>query len=72
MNQSPIVLDLDDDDSDRFLSYIQDSDKISKTSIISAKNAQDIEIQNAIYTDDVVSINIIGKYICILHSNIDI
>jgi len=33
--------------------------------------AQHIEIRKSIYTDDVVSINIVGKYICILHINTD-
>lgn len=73
MNQNPIVLYVDADDKDSFLNYTQDSNKISKNiSHFGEEYAQDIEIQKSIYTDDVVSINIVGKYICILHTNTDI
>ncbi|MGQ7856719.1 hypothetical protein ACUN24_20975 [Pedobacter sp. WC2501] len=70
MNQDPIVLYIDADNNYSFLSYTQDPDKISKNiNHFGEEYAQDIEIRKSIYTDDVVSINIVGKYICILHTN---
>jgi len=73
MDQNPIVLYVDADDRDSFLSYTQDANKISKNiNHFGEEYAQDIEIQKSTYTDDVVSINIVGKYIYILHTNTEI
>jgi len=70
MKQDPIVLYIDADNNHSFLSYTQDPDKISKNiKHFGEEYAQDIEIRKSIYTNDVVSINIVGKYICILHTN---
>jgi len=70
MNQNPIVLYVDADNNDSFLNYTQDPEKISKNiNHFGEEYAQDIEIRKNIYADDVVSINIVGKYICILHTN---
>ncbi|NII83097.1 hypothetical protein [Pedobacter sp. SG908] len=70
MNQNPIVLYIDANNNDSFLSYTQNPDKISRNiNHFGEEYAQDIEIRKSIYTDDVVSINIVGKYICILHTN---
>lgn len=72
MKQNPIVLYIDANKNDSFLSYTQDPDKIAKNiNHFGEEYAQDIEIRKSIYTDDVVSINIVGKYICILHTNTD-
>ena len=70
MTHNPIVLYVDADNNDSFLNYTQDPEKISKNiNHFGEEYAQDIEIRKSIYTDDVVSINIVGKYICILHIN---
>jgi len=70
MKQDPIVLYIDTNNNDSFLSYTQDPDKISKNiNHFGAEYAQAIEMRKSVYTDDVVSINIVGKYICILHTN---
>ena len=70
MNQDPIVLYIDAENNHNFLNYTQDPEKISRNiNHFGAEYAQDIEIRKSIYTDDVVSINIVGKYICILHTN---
>ncbi|MGN8056114.1 hypothetical protein ACTJKN_07570 [Pedobacter sp. 22163] len=72
MSHNPIILYVDTNDRDNFLNYTQDARKISKNiNHFCEKYAQDIEIQKSVYTDDVVNINIIGKYICILHKNTD-
>lgn len=73
MKQNPIVLYIDANKNDSFLNYTQDPDKIARNiNHFGAEYAQNIEIRKSIYTDDVVSINIVGKYICILHTNTDI
>ena len=70
MNQNPIVLYIDAENNHNILSYTQDPDKISKNiNHFGAEYAQAIEMRKSVYTDDVVSINIVGKYICILHTN---
>lgn len=70
MNQNPIVLYIDAENNHNFLSYTQDPEKISRNiNHFGEEYARDIEIRKSIYTDDVVSINIVGKYICILHTN---
>ncbi|SFA41432.1 hypothetical protein SAMN04488511_102320 [Pedobacter suwonensis] len=70
MNQDPIVLYIDANNNHRFLSYTQDPDKICKNiKHFGAEYVHDIGIRKSIYTDDLVSINIVGKYICILHTN---
>ena len=72
MKQQPIVLYVDTDDRENFLSYTQDPKKISKNiNHFGEEYTQNIEIRKSIYSDDVVSINIVGKYICILHTNTD-
>lgn len=72
MNQDPIVLYIDANNNDNFLNYTQDPDKISRNiNHFGEEYAHDIEIRKSIYSDDVVSINIVGKYICILHTNTD-
>jgi len=72
MTHNPIVLYVDADNNDSFLNYTQDPEKISKNiNHFGEEYAQDIEIRKSIYSDDVVSINIVGKYICILHTNTD-
>ncbi|MDQ0966788.1 hypothetical protein QFZ20_002191 [Flavobacterium sp. W4I14] len=72
MKQQPIVLYVDTDDRESFLSYTQDPKKISKNiNHFGEEYTQDIEIRKSIYSDDVVSINMVGKYICILHTNTD-
>ncbi|MBB6240107.1 hypothetical protein HDC90_004771 [Pedobacter sp. AK013] len=72
MSQDTIVLYIDTGNNHSFLSYTQDPDKISKNiDHFGEEYAQDIAIKKSIYTDDVVSINIVGKYICILHTNTD-
>ncbi|MBO9674223.1 MAG: hypothetical protein J7577_12305 [Sphingobacteriaceae bacterium] len=72
MNQNPIVLYIDADNNHSFLSYTQNPGKISKNiKHFGEEYAQDIEIRKSVYTEDVVSINIVGKYICILHTNTD-
>jgi len=73
MNQNPIVLYIDGDNNHNFLNYTQDPEKISKNiHHFGEEYAQDIQIRKPIYTDDVVSINIVEKYICILHTNTEL
>jgi len=70
MKKQSIVLYVDTEDRESFLSYTQDPEKISKNiKHFGEEYAQDIEIKKSTYTDDLVSINIVGKYICILHTN---
>ncbi|WP_316831806.1 hypothetical protein [Pedobacter aquatilis] len=66
---SPIILYVDGFAKDDLLSWTEDEGKL-KANFAHFDNEflQEIEIKKALYADDVVSVTVLGHFICILHT----